>query len=130
MTAKMRDSILVVEDDQATRLAYRALLERAGWSVREAAGGDEALRLAGREPPALAVVDISVPGFDGWETTRRLKRLAGEQGVPVILVTGHALDSDRDRAREVGCDAYLVKPVDPETLLEEVRRLAVAPAEA
>lgn len=126
MTDRHRGSVLVVEDDAATREAYRALLEREGWDVEEAADGGEALRLAHHAPPSLAVVDISVPGIDGWETARRLKRGAGERGVPVIVVTGHALDSDRETAREVGCEGYMVKPIDPQRFLEEVERLIAA----
>lgn len=118
--------VLVVEDDADTRDIYRAFLEHSGWSVEEAAAGDEALRLARSNPPAVAVIDISIPGVDGWETTRRLKSDAATRRVPVIAVTGHALDEDRERAREVGCDAYLVKPVMLQRLLEEIRRLAVS----
>lgn len=116
-------TVLVVEDDQDTRIIYRLVLERAGWQVEEAASGDEALRRAGSRPPAVAIVDISIPGVDGWETTRRLKDGAATRRVPVIAVTGHALDEDRQRALEAGCDAYLVKPVPPQRLVDEVRRL-------
>lgn len=115
--------VLIVEDDENTRAAYRAVLELAGWTVDEATGGAEALRLAALHPPRLALVDISIPGIDGWETTRRLK--AGPAGGPrVIAVTGHALDDDRREARAAGCDAYLVKPITPRQLLAEIERLS------
>lgn len=123
MVDEGRGRVLVVEDDESTRAAYRAVLELAGWAVDEATGGDEALRVAGRRPPEIALVDISIPGLDGWETTRRLKGEAATARVPVIAVTGHALDGDRQRAREAGCDAYLVKPIAPRQLLAEVDRL-------
>lgn len=126
MDAPNAATVLVVEDDVDTRLAYRLLLESAGWRVAEATNGEEALASARRRPPALALVDISIPHLDGWETTRRLKADDATRGVPVIAVTGHALDEDRDRARDAGCDGYLVKPVAPQKLLEEVRRLARA----
>lgn len=118
-----RRRVLVVEDDADTRALYRAVLERAGWEVAETASGAEAVRLAAEAPPAVAVVDISIPGLDGWETTRRLKAGAATRGVAVVAVTGHALDEDRRRAREVGCDAYLIKPVEPARLLAEVTRV-------
>ena len=70
------------------------------------------------------MVDISIPRVDGWETTRRLKLDQRTSRVPVLLVTGHALDEDRRRARELGCDGYLVKPISPTRLVEEVERLA------
>ena len=120
-----RGPVLVVEDDAEMRLAYRALLEHAGWEVAEAGNGEDALRLAGAVIPALVVVDISIPGVDGWETTRRLKLDERTRAVPVIMVTGHALDADRQRATELGCDGYLVKPIAPQELLDEVERLAV-----
>jgi two-component system, cell cycle response regulator DivK len=119
-----RGRILVVEDDTDTREIYRTLLEHAGWEVEEATAGDQALALARRHPPAVALIDISIPGLDGWETTRRLKAEEATRDVAVIAVTGHALDEDRERARDAGCDAYLVKPINLKHLLEEVGRLA------
>jgi two-component system, cell cycle response regulator DivK len=124
MESGARGPVLVVEDDADTRRAYRALLEHAGWSVAEASDGEQALRLAAGEPPRVMVVDISIPGVDGWETTRRLKLDERTREVPVLLVTGHALDEDRRRARELGCAGYLVKPVSPTVFVEEVERLA------
>ena len=124
MASGVRGPVLVVEDDAETRLAYRALLEHAGWSVQEASDGEEALLLAATHPPSVVVVDISIPRVDGWETTRRLKLDQRTSRVPVLLVTGHALDEDRRRARELGCDGYLVKPISPTRLVEEVERLA------
>ncbi len=119
-----RGPILLVEDDEETRLAYRILLERAGWSVEEAGDGEQALLMFNGSLPSVAVIDISIPGIDGWEMTRRLKLDERTRGVPVLLVTGHSLDEDRRRARDLGCAGYLVKPVPPSQLVEEVERLA------
>lgn len=124
--SKKPGRVLIVEDDENTRAAYRAVLELAGWTVDEATGGGEALRLAALHPPRLALVDISIPGIDGWETTRRLKAGAPADGLTVIAVTGHALDDDRREARAAGCDAYLVKPITPRQLLAEIERLSGA----
>ena len=124
MASGARGAVLVVEDDADTRQAYRALLEHAGWTVAEASDGEQALRLAAGEPPRVMVVDISIPGVDGWETARRLKLDERTREVPVLLVTGHALDEDRRRARDLGCAGYLVKPVVPTRFVEEVERLA------
>lgn len=126
--AESRGRVLIVEDDENARAAYRAILELAGWTVDEASGGAEALRLADLNPPRLALVDISIPGIDGWETMRRLRRGPATARVAVIAVTGHALDDDRRRAREVGCDAYLVKPISPQELRAEIERLTGAAA--
>lgn len=119
-----RGPILVVEDDAETRLAYRALLEHAGWSVHEASNGEQALELVNGELPRVVVADISIPGIDGWEMTRRLKLDQRTREVPVLLMTGHGLDEDRQRARDLGCAGYLVKPVSPAGLIAEVERLA------
>ncbi|HYG62489.1 MAG TPA: response regulator [Thermoanaerobaculia bacterium] len=118
---------MLVEDDVETRLAYRALLEHAGWNVHEAADGEQALRLVDDLLPRAAIIDISIPGMDGWETTRRLKLDERTRDVPVLLVTGHALDEDRQRAQDLGCAAYLVKPVLPSRFVEEVARLVEKP---
>jgi CheY-like chemotaxis protein len=123
MGSGARGPILLVEDDADTRLAYRILLEHAGWSVDEAGDGEQALRMINGTLPSAVVVDISIPGVDGWEMTRRLKLDERTRDVPVLLVTGHTLDEDRQRARDLGCAGYLVKPVLPSQLVEEVERL-------
>jgi two-component system, cell cycle response regulator DivK len=124
MDCGVRRPILLVEDDTETRLAYRALLEHAGWSVEEAGDGEQALQIVRDALPCVVVIDISIPGVDGWEMTRRLKLDERTRDVPVLLVTGHALDEDSRRARDLGCAGYLVKPVSPARLVEEVARLA------
>lgn len=123
MSRGARGSVLLVEDDAETRLAYRTLLEHAGWSVHEAGDGEQALQMVDSALPRVAVIDISIPGIDGWEMTRRLKLDERTRDVPVLLVTGHALDEDRQRARDLGCSGYLVKPVPPARFVEEVERL-------
>lgn len=123
MDSGARGPILLVEDDAETRLAYRVLLEHAGWSVHEAGDGEQALRMVDSALPRVAVIDISIPGVDGWEMTRRLKLDERTRDVPVLLVTGHALDEDLQRARDLGCSGYLVKPVPPSRFVEEVERL-------
>ena len=122
--------VLVVEDEEETRLAYRLVLEQAGWTVEEAGSGDEALRLALASPPDLMLIDIALPGLDGWATMRRLREQAPTRGVALLAVTGHALEEDRLRAVEVGCDGYLVKPVSPDRLVAEAGRLTAGAASA
>ena len=122
--SEVRGLILLVEDDAETRLAYRTLLEHAGWSVHEACDGWQALRIVNGALPRVVVMDISIPGIDGWEMVRRLKLDERTRDVPVLLVTGHALDEDLQRARDLGCAGYLSKPVPPSRFVEEVERLA------
>jgi CheY-like chemotaxis protein len=116
--------VIVIEDHVESRFVFRTILELAGWEVDETGSGEEGLSLARSRRPDLVILDISLPGgLDGWETTRRLKAEHGENGLRVLAVTAHGLDEDRARAREVGCDGYLVKPVDPDRLKREVARL-------
>jgi len=124
MGSGVRGPVLLVEDDAETRHAYRTLLEHAGWSVHEASDGEQASRIVVGVLPCVVVMDISIPGIDGWEMTRRLKLDERTRDVPVLLVTGHALDEDRQRARDLGCAGYLVKPLSPSRFVEEVERLA------
>ncbi|MEA2558567.1 MAG: two-component system, cell cycle response regulator DivK [Acidobacteriota bacterium] len=124
MDSGVRGPVLLVEDDVETRLAYRALLEHAGWSVHEASDGEQASQIVAGVLPRVVVMDISIPGIDGWEMTRRLKLDERTRDVPILLVTGHALDEDRQRARDLGCAGYLVKPLSPSRFIEEVERLA------
>ena len=116
--------VLVIEDHAESRFVFRTVLELAGWQVDETSSGEEGLALARHRQPAVVILDISLPGLDGWETTRRLKAEHGENGLRVLAVTAHGLDEDRAKAREAGCDGYLVKPVDPARLTAEVERLA------
>ncbi len=118
----MSRTILLVEDNEDNVTVYRTILEHSGYRVVEARDGAAAIRLAREERPDLVLMDISIPEIDGWEATRILKADPETAGLPVIALTAHALESDRARAEEVGCDGYLVKPIEPRRVLEEVAR--------
>ena len=113
--------ILVVDDNEDTRTMYSALLSQAGFAVRTAASGEEALAAA-EDRPAVVVMDLAMPGLNGWEATRRLKTGARTRDIPVIVLTAHALDQYRDVAMAAGCDAFLSKPCAIEDLVAEIRR--------
>lgn len=122
-------TILVVEDNADNRDIYTTFLRHHGYEVAEAETGDEGVRIAREILPAVVLMDMSMPGMDGWEATRRLKSDPGTAAIPIIAVTAHAMADDRLRAEQAGCDAYLAKPVEPRRVLEEVERLlAGAPA--
>jgi CheY-like chemotaxis protein len=125
--SKNGDLILFVEDDEDSRFVYRLLFENQGFQVLLAASGDEGLRLAREAMPSAIVMDVSVPGIDGWTATQRLKADPQMAGIPVIVLTAHAFPEDRHRAKAVGCDAFLTKPCEPRTVLEEVRRQIAGP---
>jgi two-component system, cell cycle response regulator DivK len=107
--------ILVIEDVELNRDLIVQLLED-DYEVLTAVDGDEGIRLAERERPDLILMDLSLPGVDGWEATRRIKANEALQGIPIIALSAHAMRGDEERARRSGCDDYLSKPFD-ETLL-------------
>jgi CheY-like chemotaxis protein len=108
-------SILIIEDNPDARDALRLLLELDGHVVEAAGEGAEGLQIAQAKNPDIALVDIGLPGLDGFEVARRLRAGGGRRPVLVAL-TGYGQPEDRRRATEAGFDALLVKPVDPSTL--------------
>ena len=114
--------VLIVDDFQDNREMYAEFLRFSGLRVEEATNGLEALEKAATLLPDLIVMDLSLPGIDGWEATRRLKSDAATKHIPVVALTGHALAGYSEGARQAGCDGFITKPCLPETLLEEIQR--------
>jgi two-component system, cell cycle response regulator DivK len=115
--------VLIVDDFPDNREMYTQFLEFSGLRVAEAQNGLEALERAFALLPDLIVMDLSLPGLDGWEATRRLKADARTRTIPVIALTGHALAGHSKGAMEAGCDAFITKPCLPERLLEEIKAM-------
>ena len=116
-------SILIVEDDELNRDSLRRLLRRRGFDISVAVDGVAGVEAARTERPDLVLMDMSLPGIDGWEATRRLKDDAATRGLPIIALTAHAMASDRDKALAAGCDDYDTKPIDLDRLLAKIRAL-------
>jgi CheY-like chemotaxis protein len=119
---------LVVDDNAVNlRVAVR-LLEKYGYRVTAASSGEEALALLDRCRPAIVLMDVQMPGMDGFETTRRIREREGAgPHLPVIALTANAMRGDRERCLAAGMDGYIAKPIDRRELLAEVERL-LAPA--
>lgn len=113
--------ILLVDDFQDNRQMYREYLVFAGFEVAEAQSGAEALEQALAKHPDLIVMDLALPGMDGWEATRRLKADPRTSDIPVVALTGNALQGHIRRAKDVGCDSFLAKPCLPVALADEIR---------
>ena len=111
----MQRRILIVEDNDDARDALRMLLELDGHVVEAAAEGREALDLVRAKDPDVALVDIGLPGIDGYEVARRIRAVDGKRPT-LIALTGYGQPEDRKRATEAGFDSMLVKPVDPTAL--------------
>ncbi len=117
----MSKRVLVIEDQEDNRRIVRDLLTSAGYEMIEAGTGEEGLALAEANPPDLILMDIQLPGMDGYETTRRIKAHPALRRVPVIAVTSYALSGDDAKALAAGCDAYVTKPFSPRALLAKIR---------
>lgn len=115
--------VLIVDDYADNREMYAEYLVFSGLRVAEAQNGHEALAMAASMRPDVIVMDLALPGVDGWEATRRLKGDGLTRDIPVIALTGHALAGHSRTALDAGCDAFITKPCLPERLLEEIRRM-------
>jgi CheY-like chemotaxis protein len=117
-------SILIVEDNPDARDALRVLLELEGHAVEAAGEGQEALELARAKDPDIALVDIGLPGIDGYEIARRVRARDARRPI-LIALTGYGQPEDRQRATEAGFDDMLVKPVDPGALADMLASLEI-----
>ena len=115
--------ILVVEDTPDNRQIMRDLLTSAGFEVIEAGDGANGVEAAMRYQPELILMDMQLPGIDGYEATRRIKAHPETHRIPVVAVTSYALSDDASKARAAGCNGYVAKPFSPRQLLATVRSL-------
>jgi CheY-like chemotaxis protein len=118
--------VLLVDDYADNRDIYVQFLTYSGLRVEEAENGHQALDKAFALRPDVIVMDLSLPGLDGWEATRRLKRDPRTSDIPVIALTGHAMAGHSKGALDAGCDLFITKPCLPERLLAEIRTLLAA----
>jgi CheY-like chemotaxis protein len=115
--------ILIVEDNEMNRDMLSRRLVKRGYDVDIAVDGEQGLAMARSTPPALILMDMSLPGVDGWEATRQLKTMPETRSVPVIALTAHAMAGDREKAIAAGCDDFDTKPVDLARLLAKIEAL-------
>lgn len=113
-------SILIVEDNETIRDAFAILLEDSGYEVLQAGTGAEAMEIARERQPGLVLMDLGLPDQNGLEVTRRLKADPATAGIPVVALTGRALESDQEACLQAGCSGYLTKPVDTRQLLSAI----------
>lgn len=112
--------VLLVEDNEMNRDMLTRRLTRKGFEVLQAIDGQQAIEMTSQMMPDLILMDMSLPVLDGWEATRRLKANADLQSIPVIGLTAHAMDGDREKCLQAGCDEYDTKPIDLPRLLEKI----------
>ncbi len=120
---KAKAKVLVVEDHEDSREMYQEFLEFEGYDVVVAADGLEALERAKQAKPDMILMDMSLPLVNGWEATRRLKEDDNTADIPVMALTGHAFPGHAEKAKQVGCDAYVTKPALPEEVANRIRSM-------
>jgi CheY-like chemotaxis protein len=123
------ERILLVEDNPQNRRLAQYLLQSHGYRVYEAPTGEAALELARTHRPALILMDLQLPGVDGYAVTRRLKADAATAAIPVVALTAYAMQGDREKAVAAGCDGYITKPIDIKAFPAAVQRYLAAARE-
>jgi DNA-binding response OmpR family regulator len=113
--------IMVVEDEGYLRGLIRLALERAGYRVRDVADGEAALEAVAQRRPDLILLDVDLPGIDGFVVCQRLEEDPSTAGIPILMLTAMAEDADRRRGLGVGADGYVAKPFGPFALLARIR---------
>jgi two-component system cell cycle response regulator DivK len=118
----MTATILYVEDNFDNRMLVRRVLEAEGYRVVEAEDGTQGIEWLRSEIPDLVLMDINLPEVDGYEVTKRFKQLPSMEKVPVIAMTANVMKGDREKTLAAGCDGYIPKPIDIDTLPDQIAR--------
>lgn len=119
-------NVLVIEDNEQNLYLVRFLLEARGHRIREARSGPEGIAAARAAIPDLILLDIQLPQMDGYAVARALREAPNLDAAPIVAVTSYAMNGDRVRALAAGCDAYIEKPINPDTFAAEVEAAAAA----
>jgi len=113
--------ILLVEENELNRDMLSRRLQRRGFEIITATDGEKGIALTASERPDLILMDISLPGVNGWDATKQIRR--NGMTTPIIALTAHAMSGDREKTLEAGCDEYETKPVELEILLSKIQAL-------
>ncbi len=123
------ETILLVEDSALNRKLVETVLRPSGYRLLIAVDGQEAVDIATREKPDLILMDMQLPKISGYDATRTLKAQPETADTPIVALTAHAMDDERERAKAAGCDGYITKPIDTRAFPEQVTRF-LRPKEA
>lgn len=115
-------TILLIEDHEDNRRIVRDLVASTTYALIEAATGEDGVAMVATHHPDLILMDIQLPGIDGYEATRQIRANPDFASIPIIAVTSYALSGDDVKAREAGCDDYVTKPYSPRVLLGKIRQ--------
>ena len=120
----MNRTVLLIEDNEQNRYLTTFLLERHGYAVTSAMDGPQGVAMAGSMTPDLILLDIQLPGMDGYAVARALRQVPSLRATPIVAVTSYAMVGDREKSLAAGCDGYIEKPINPETFVSEIERFA------
>lgn len=115
-------TILHIEDNPDNRMLVKRLLMSAQYRVLEASNAFEAISVLRKNRPDLILMDINMPGVDGYTLTSKFKTIPGLRNIPIIAITANAMRGDREKTLRAGCDGYIEKPIDIDRLLTQVAR--------
>ena len=119
---KRTKKILVIEDNENNIYLITFMLQKNGYDFIEARDGAAGVELAFKEKPDLILMDLQLPVLDGYEATKRIKAMEETKGIPVIAITSFAMVGDKVKALNAGCDGYIEKPINPETIMTEIKK--------
>ncbi|MBT1073120.1 response regulator [Pelotalea chapellei] len=118
----MKTKILYIEDNEQNLYLVTFMLEKHGYEVCAAADGREGIDLAARLKPDLILLDIQLPGMDGYAVARHLRTNPDLADIPIVAVTSYAMAGDRDKALAAGCTGYIEKPINPDNFIQQVEQ--------
>jgi two-component system cell cycle response regulator DivK len=125
----MKRTILLIEDNEQNRYLATFLLEQHGYEVVVATDGPQGIRIAQTVVPDLILLDIQLPGMDGYAVARALRGIQPLQQTPIVAVTSYAMVGDREKCLAAGCSGYIEKPINPETFIAEVASYGLPPTQ-
>lgn len=128
MTETGKGVILYVEDNTENRSLIRRVLNAEGYSVVEAVNAGEAIRRLEEHSIDLILMDINMPGVDGYTLTTKIKSIEAYSKIPIVAVTANVMRGDREKSLEAGCDGYIQKPIDIDTLAQQIERFLMRSA--
>ena len=114
--------VLVIEDNETNLYLMRTILQKLGFQVIEAQDGASGVELARDEKPDLILMDIQLPVMDGFEATKKIRTIKEMKNIPIIAITSYAMVGDKERILNAGCTAYIEKPIEPRSFIEELKK--------
>lgn len=118
----MKGKILVIEDNEQNLYLVRYILEQKNYEVFAVPDGKSGIEMAASLKPDMILLDIQLPGMDGYSVARNLRRIPGLAETPIVAVTSYAMHGDREKVMEAGCNGYIEKPIDPDTFVAKIEQ--------